>query len=123
MTSRPELVPTADHPITVQPLGRRVRVTSGDVTIADTTEALNLQESTYPAVYYVPLADVDAAVLRRNDHSTYCPYKGDASYYSVVTPDGELDNVVWEYQDPRAAVAGIKDHVAFYADKVDVAVG
>ena len=120
MTVRPVLEPTDAHPITVTPTGRHVVVrVNGDV-IAETDDALTLQESTYPAVQYVPLADVDPAVLERTDHTTYCPYKGDASYYSLVADGDSHDNAVWTYEAPYDAVAPIAGHVAFYPNVVDV---
>lgn len=120
MSEKPVLVPDASHPITVQPNPDRVVVTLGERQVADTTSALTLQEASYPAVQYVPLADVDPAVLERTDHATYCPYKGDASYYSLVV-DGEThDNAVWTYETPYDAVAPIAGHVAFYPNVVDV---
>ena len=85
---RPVLQPTAEHPITIEPTQGRVVVRVGDQVVADSRQALTLQESTYPAVQYIPMADVDQSVLRRTDTSTYCPFKGDASYYSVQTPGG-----------------------------------
>ena len=121
--TKPILIPSADHPITVEPSHERVRVTAGDTVIADTTRALALQESTYPVAYYVPIDDVDQSVLRRTDTETYCPYKGDATYYSVVAAAGEIDDAIWEYQQPYDAVAPIQGHVAFYPDRVTVAVG
>lgn len=124
MTStRPHLIPDETHPISVTPTGSRVVVTRGGQTIAETTEALTLQEASYPPVQYVPLADVDAAVLERTDHSTYCPFKGDASYYSLVGAGDRADNAVWVYEAPYDAVADIKDHVAFYPDQVEITVG
>ncbi|MEV6926570.1 DUF427 domain-containing protein [Dactylosporangium sp. NPDC051485] len=120
--SRPQLIPGPDHPITVEPSGVRVVVRAGERVVADTTEALALQESTYPVVYYVPLADVDQSLLERTEHATYCPYKGDASYYSVVTPEGALDNAVWSYEEPYEAVAPIAKRVAFYPDKLEITV-
>src|SRR6201999_590722 len=87
--------PGPDHPITIEPNAARVIVRVGDRVVADTTAALNLRESTYPAVPYIPLADVDQEVLRPTDTSTYCPYKGDAAYYSLTLPDGELADVIW----------------------------
>ena len=118
--TRTKLVPDATHPITVQPTGRRVVVRAGDQVVADSADALTLQESTYPPVQYIPLADVDPAVLRSTDSSTYCPYKGDASYYSLLTGDGELTDAVWTYGTPYPAVAEIAGHVAFYPNKVEV---
>ena len=121
--SRPVLQPTAEHPITVEPTRGRVVVRIGDTVVADSRGALTLQESTYPAVQYIPMADVDQSVLRRTDTSTYCPFKGDASYYSVETPDGRtVDDVIWTYEKPYAAVSGIAGHVAFYANRADVTV-
>ena len=115
--------PTADHPITVRPTGARVTVRVGDQVVADSVGALTLQESTYPAVQYVPLADVDPALLKRTDTSTYCPYKGDASYYTIMTSDGDLVDAIWTYEQPYDAVADIAGHVAFYPSKVTISVG
>ena len=112
--------PGPDHPITIEPNAARVIVRVGDRVVADTTAALNLRESTYPAVPYIPLADVDQEVLRPTDTSTYCPYKGDAAYYSLTLPDGELADVVWTYPQPYPAVAEIAGHVAFYPNKVEI---
>ena len=120
--TRHKLIPGLDHPITVTPTGRRVTVKVGDRTIADTADALTLQEASYPAVQYLPLADVDPAVLRPSDHETWCPFKGEASYYSLVTDDAELTDVIWTYRVPHDAVAEIKDHVAFYPDKVEISI-
>lgn len=113
--------PGADHPITVTPTGRRVTVRIGDTVLADTTGALTLQESTYPAVQYIPLADVEPGRLERTETHTYCPYKGEASYYSLVVPDAdETTDAVWTYENPYDAVAGIAGHVAFYPNRVDI---
>jgi uncharacterized protein (DUF427 family) len=121
--SRPVLLPSAKHPITVEPTGSRVVVRVGGKVVADSGNALTLQESTYPAVHYIPMADVDQSVLRRTGTSTYCPFKGDASYYSVETPDGQTaEDLIWTYEQPHPAVAQIAGHVAFYADRADVAV-
>jgi uncharacterized protein (DUF427 family) len=112
--------PGPDHPITIEPNAARVTVRVGDRVVADTTAALNLRESTYPAIPYIPLADVDQEVLRQTDTSTYCPYKGDAAYYSLALPDGELADVIWTYPQPYPAVAEIAGHVAFYPNKVEI---
>ncbi|MFC6046044.1 DUF427 domain-containing protein [Nocardioides hankookensis] len=122
MSEKPVLVPDASHPITVTPNPDRVVVTAGGQTVADTTAALTLQEASYPAVQYVPLADVDPAVLERTEHATYCPYKGDASYYSLVVDGTVHDNAVWTYEAPYDAVASIAGHVAFYPNVADVRV-
>ena len=121
--SRPVLEPTAEHPITIEPTQGRVVVRVGDTVVADSSQALTLQESTYPAVQYIPLADVDQSLLRPTDTATYCPFKGDASYYSVQTPDGAtVTDAIWTYEQPYAAVAEIKNHVAFYPDRATVTV-
>lgn len=113
------LQPGPDHPITVEPTKARVVVKAGGRVVADSRNAFTLQESTYPAVQYIPLADVDSAVLERTDHETYCPYKGEAGYYSLNVGDVKAENAVWTYEKPYDAVAPIKDHVAFYPNVVD----
>jgi uncharacterized protein (DUF427 family) len=118
--ARTVLQPGPLHPITVTPAPVRVTVQAAGTPVADTSSALALQEASYPVVYYIPLADVRPEVLKPSEHTTYCPYKGDASYYSIATAEGELTDVVWYYAEPYAAVAEIAGHVAFYADKVDV---
>ena len=115
-SSKAVKLPGPDHPITVTPHDAHVVVTAGGRTVADTRHALTLQESTYPAVLYVPRDDVDLGALERTDHTTYCPYKGDAAYYSV--PGGA--NAVWTYEAPYEAVSPIKDHLAFYPDRVTI---
>ena len=121
--TKEQLTPGPDHPITIEPTGQRVTVTAGDQVIARSDNALTLREASYPPVQYVPIDDVDRCALRPTDHETYCPYKGDASYFTVTTPDGELENLIWTYEQPYDAVAEIQGHVAFYANRVDVAVG
>ena len=121
--SREIKIPGPGHPITVEKNPERVTVRVGGQVVADTTSALVLQESNYPPVQYIPLADVDQSLLTATDTSTYCPFKGDASYYSLSTPDGELTDVIWTYRTPYEAVAPIAEHVAFYANKVEITVG
>src|ERR1700758_3692726 len=124
MSSRPVLQPSTSHPITIEPTGRHVTVRVNGEVVADTDAALTLQESTYAAVQYIPLSDVNGDVLRRTATATYCPYKGDASYYSVVASGGDtVDDAIWTYEQPYEAVAAIKGHVAFYPDKAEVIVG
>ena len=119
MADKPVLEPGPDHPITITPTSGRVVVTVAGKTVADSRNALTLQESNYPAVQYVPLADVDQSLLERTATESYCPYKGDASYYSIPAGGDQTVDSVWEYQNPREAVAAVKDHVAFYPDRVD----
>ncbi len=123
MTSRPVLEPTAEHPITINPTGKRVVVRVNGEIVADTTEALQLQESTYPAVQYIPFKDVVQDVLTRTDTSTYCPFKGEAGYYSVTTGGGTVEDAIWFYEQPYPAVAAIAGHAAFYPDKAEITVG
>ncbi|HEY5431162.1 MAG TPA: DUF427 domain-containing protein [Solirubrobacteraceae bacterium] len=122
-TTKPRLEPGPDHPITLAPTNKTVVVWAGGQEIARSDRALTLEEAGHGPVQYVPLADVDAAVLTGTEHETYCPYKGNASYYSVTTPDGELENVIWTYEQPFDAVADIAGHVAFYTDRLEVTVG
>lgn len=113
-------IPGPDHPITVTPHPDRVVVTLGDKIVADSRNALTLREAGYPAVQYIPRADVDMARLQRTDHDSYCPYKGDASYFSVPSGGERLVNAVWSYEAPYDAVAVIKDHLAFYPDRFEI---
>ena len=119
MSERSIKIPGPDHPITVEKHGGRVVVTLGGKTIADTTDALTLREARYPAVHYIPRNDVDMAALMRSQTSTYCPYKGDASYFSIPAGGDRSTDAIWSYEAPYAAVAAIKDFLAFYPDRVD----
>lgn len=112
-------IPNADHPITIEPSAGRVRVLAGGKVIADTRNALTLRESDYPPVQYVPRDDVDMTLLARTDNATYCPYKGDAAYYSITAGGDRGVNAVWTYEAPYDAVAAIRDYVAFYPDRID----
>jgi uncharacterized protein (DUF427 family) len=112
-------LPGPDHPITIEPNPARVTVSVAGRTIADTRSALTLRETSYAAVQYIPKKDVDMTLLERTDHQTYCPYKGDCSYYSIPLGGERSINAVWIYEAPYAAVAAIKDHVAFDPDRVD----
>ena len=119
--TRPRLQPGPDHPITIQPNTGHVSVRQGSAVIAESDRALDLREADYPSVLYVPLDDVDQDLLRASDARTYCPYKGEASYYDILGGDGEpLEGAVWYYPDPYDAVAAIRGHVAFYADRVTI---
>jgi uncharacterized protein (DUF427 family) len=111
-------LPGPDHPIMITPSKQRVRVRFGGKIIADTTQALTLKEASYPPVYYIPRTDADMSLLKATDRSTHCPYKGDASYFSISAGAGTADNAVWSYERPFPAMAEIKDHLAFYPDKV-----
>jgi len=112
-------LPGPDHPITITPSTKRVRVTFGGQVIADTTKALSLKEASYPAVLYIPRADAKLDLLKKTDHATHCPYKGDASYFSIQAGGKAAENAVWSYEQPFPAMAEIKDHLAFYPNRVD----
>lgn len=119
MTAKTVLIPGPDHPITVTPNPARIVVRLAGKVIADTRSALTLQEAAYPAVQYIPRQDVDMALLARTDHATYCPYKGEASYFSIPAGGDKSVNAIWTYETPYAAVDAIKDHLAFYPSRVD----
>jgi uncharacterized protein (DUF427 family) len=112
-------IPGPDHPITIAPSTSRVVVTVAGRVIADSREALTLREADYPPVHYIPRSDVDMSLLERTDHATYCPYKGDCAYYSIPVGGTRSTNAIWTYEAPYSAVAEIKDHLAFYPDRVD----
>ena len=119
MSSKPVKVPGPDHPITISTEPARIIVEVAGRTLADTRTALRLREADYPPVYYIPRADVDMTLLTRTKHVTYCPYKGKCSYYSVPSGGARSLNAVWSYEEPHEAVSQIKEHIAFYPDRVD----
>ena len=112
-------IPGPDHPITITPATERVRVTFNGQVVAETSRALTLQEASYPAVQYIPREDADPALLKRTERSTHCPYKGDASYYSIEAGGRRAENAIWTYETPFPAMAEIAGHLAFYPDRVD----
>jgi uncharacterized protein (DUF427 family) len=120
MSSRRVLTPSADHPITVTTNPLRIVVKVGDTVVADTHEALTLREANYPAVQYVPRRDINMSLLARSDHTSYCPFKGDANYFNLKPLGDRGANAVWTYDAPYPAVAAIAGHVAFYPDRVTI---
>ena len=118
--TRPILKPGPLHPITVTPNPGRVTVTAGGRTIVDTTRALTLKESVYPAVIYVPREDTEMSALEPSESQSYCPYKGEASYFSIRTDDGLLTDAVWSYASPHDAVPEIAGRLAFYRHRVEI---
>lgn len=110
---------TPDHPITIEPAPSRVRVTFAGHVVADSKRALILKETSDPPVAYVPREDADFSVLKRTDHKTHCPYKGDASYFSINAGGRSSTNAIWSYEHPFEDVAVIAGHLAFYRDRVD----
>ena len=108
-----------DYMVHIEPSPRRVRVEFGGETLVDTTHALLLRETGHTPVYYFPPADVRFDLMERTDHSTHCPFKGDASYWTVRSGGKEAENAVWAYENPFTECLAIKDHVSFYWKKVD----
>ncbi len=108
-----------DHPITITPNPNRVRVVLGGRIVAETTRALTMKEGSYPPVHYIPCQDVRMEWLERSRHSTHCPYKGDAAYYSISADGRKAADAAWIYEKPNPAVAAIEAHLAFYPDRVD----
>jgi uncharacterized protein (DUF427 family) len=119
MNTKTVRIPNAEHPIGIERNPNRIAVTVGGHVIAVTTNALTLREASYPPVLYIPRGDVDMTQLARTEHATYCPYKGDCAYYSIPAGGERAANAVWTYEAPFDAVAAIKDHLAFYPDRVD----
>ncbi|MFK0329938.1 DUF427 domain-containing protein [Rhizobium sp. NPDC090275] len=118
MSAQPMKIPGPDHPITIEPNPKRVMVRWNDRVIADSRKALTLKEASYPAVFYIPRSDVDMTLLAHSMHKSFCPYKGEASYYSIASDGERSENAVWSYEDPSDAVSEIKGYVAFYPDRV-----
>jgi uncharacterized protein (DUF427 family) len=119
MANKTHKIPGPDHPITIEPQAARIVVSIGGRVVADTRHALALRESTYPPVSYIPLKDVDASLLEKTTHATYCPYKGDCSYYSIPAGGERSVNAVWTYENPFPAVSAIKEYLAFYPNRID----
>jgi uncharacterized protein (DUF427 family) len=119
MTEKTVKIPGPDHPITIEPNPKRIIVRVGGKVIADTTEALVLREAHYPPVQYIPRKHVVMEELERSATQSYCPYKGDASYFSIPAGGARSIDAIWTYERPYDAMAAIKGHVAFYTDRVD----
>ena len=112
-------MPGPDHPITVTPHGKRVRVRFNGHVVADTTRALALREASYPVVFYIPREDADISAYLPSAHRTHCPYKGDATYHSLRVGEREAGDAVWSYEQPYPAVAAIAGYLAFYPSRID----
>ena len=112
-------LPGPDHPITIRPTAKRVRVTSGGGVIDDSTRALALQEANYAVMFYIPRADADMTALQKTGHHSHCPYKGDASYFSIAADGRSAENAVWSDEQPFPAMAEIAGYLAFYPNRVD----
>ena len=112
-------IPGPDHPITISPAEGEIRVTVAGKVVADSSHALRLEEQGYPPVYYIPRTDADMSLLVRTTHYTYCPYKGDCTYYSIPIGGTKSEFAIWTYEKPYDSVASIKNHLAFYPTRVD----
>ncbi|MFZ3177297.1 MAG: DUF427 domain-containing protein [Methylovirgula sp.] len=117
--AKPIKIPGPDHPISIARNPNQVVVTFAGQVIAETRAALTLKEAGYPPVFYIPREDVNMRLLQRTEHSTYCPYKGDCSYFTIAVRDARAVNAVWSYEEPHATVAIISYHLAFYPDRID----
>jgi len=119
METKTVKIPGPDHPIAITHNPARIVVSVAGRVIADTQQALTLQEASYPPVHYIPRKDIDMSLLTASEHTSYCPYKGPCAYFSISLGGARSINAVWSYEAPFAAVAAIKDYVAFYPDRVD----
>src|SRR4051794_20153762 len=106
-----------DHPIRIVPNPNRVRVRLGDKMVVDTRGALTLFEASYPGVQYVPRADADMSLMRRTAHTTHCPHKGDAAYYTIEAGGRTAENAVWTYEQPLAGGTEIAGYLAVYPNR------
>ena len=113
-------LPGPDHPISITANPKKIRVTANGVVVAETSHALSLKEASYPIVQYIPRVDVDMELLSKTGRSTHCPYKGDASYFSINAGGTTLDNSIWSYEAPFPAMAEITGYLAFYPNKVTI---
>jgi uncharacterized protein (DUF427 family) len=119
MTTRVQKIPGPDNSIVMEKSCKRMRVIFRGETIAESTDALVMRESAYPPVYYFSRADVKMEKLERTQHKSWCPYKGEASYFSIGEGNSSEENAVWSYETPFDAVADIRERLAFYPNKVD----
>lgn len=114
----PGFIKHPDYEVNIEPSQGHVRILVGTNVVADTHNALAVTESRHNPVWYLPMADVHRSLLRPSETSTYCPFKGHASYWSIITPDQELPDSVWGYEQPFAECEPLLEHVAFYTDRV-----
>lgn len=119
MSEKPVKIPGPAHPIAIEPNSKRVVVTVAGQVVADTRDAVTMREAAYRPVHYIPRQDVDMTLLQRTGHASYCPYKGDCSYYSIPSGGDRSVNAVWTYEAAYPAVAAIEGRLAFYPDRVD----
>jgi len=111
-----------EHRVATAPARQRVQVRYNGEIIADTIDAVRLDEASYPPVYYVPRRDVKMDRLMKTSHHTYCPFKGEASYFTIAGAGRTVENAVWSYEEPYDEVEVIRERLAFYPDRVDAIV-
>lgn len=119
MASSPAYAKYPDHNVDVEPNPGTVTASFGGETIASSSRSLRVLEGKYDPVVYIPRDDVRVELLEKTEHTTYCPFKGHASYYTIRVGDRVCENAIWSYEDPYDQVAGLKDCVAFYLDRID----
>jgi len=112
-------VPGPDHPITIEPSPKRVRVSYNNHVVADSRRALILKEADLPPVIYFPREDADMPHLTETSHHTHSPYMGEASYYTLKIGNGIEENAAWSYETPYPAMERIRGHIAFHESRVD----
>ena len=108
------------HELKWEPAGRRVTAELAGTVVAASDDAFVLHEGRLPPVFYFPLQDINAEVLERTDHSSHCPFKGDASYWSVVVDGTRAENALWAYENPIENAPYLKGYGAFYTDRVTI---
>ncbi len=115
----PGFLKNSDKFLEVEPSPRRVRIKFAGETIVDSTSALLMCEGGHVPIYYFPMADVRMDLFTQTDHTSHCGYKGHASYWTLTLGDRGEENVMWSYRDPYEEMLRIKDHVAFYWERMD----
>jgi len=116
----PGFINKPDHNVTLTPLVNHIVISISKVEIASSQRVIKLQESTYPAVFYFPREDVAFDLLTASEHTTYCPFKGHASYWSLQLAENQLENIAWSYELPFDEMLPIKNYIAFYQNKFNV---
>lgn len=112
-----------EHAIRIEPVGKPVTVRFNGAVVARSDKALLLHEASYPPVVYMPLRDISQEYLERTGTHTHCPFKGDASYWTLSANGKQATDAVWAYETPYDETMAIKGHAAFYPDKVKIEIG
>ena len=119
MASSPAYAKHPDHNVDCVDREKPARATFAGEVIAQSSRCLDVHEGKYPVVIYFPREDVRMELLEKTDHTTFCPFKGTASYYTIRVDDRTAENAIWSYEDPFDEVAALKDTIAFYVDRID----